>query len=172
MAELLAHHEPDFDARSAALLERDVRTELRRQIGRLERRLAELWATARPKQGIEWRVGALGGPRVLETAELERVRDALAVRVREAQVEIARRADVQNQNRSLLERMISEPGRFRWLRIANDDLGEQGCLHWHSRPRLGILGMLMGWWRVKLSSGCPLAEGRGPGRPRTNPLRP
>jgi hypothetical protein len=24
------------------------------------------------------------------------------------------------------------------------------------RPRLGLIGMLMGWWQVKLSSGCPL----------------
>jgi hypothetical protein len=29
------------------------------------------------------------------------------------------------------------------------------------RPRLGLIGMLMGWWQVKLSSGCPLAGGRG-----------
>jgi hypothetical protein len=26
------------------------------------------------------------------------------------------------------------------------------------RPRLGLIGMLMGWWQVKLSSGCPLAS--------------
>ena len=25
-------------------------------------------------------------------------------------------------------------------------------------PRLGLIGMLMGWWQVKLSSGCPLAS--------------
>jgi hypothetical protein len=25
------------------------------------------------------------------------------------------------------------------------------------RPRLGLIGMLAGWWHVKLSSGCPLA---------------
>jgi len=26
--------------------------------------------------------------------------------------------------------------------------------------------MLMGWWQVKLSSGCPLATGRGPAAAR------
>ncbi len=26
-------------------------------------------------------------------------------------------------------------------------------------PRWGIIGMFLGWWRVKLSSGCPLATG-------------
>src|SRR5215213_2248704 len=30
------------------------------------------------------------------------------------------------------------------------------------RPRYGLLGMLMNWWRVRISSGCPLARGRGP----------
>jgi hypothetical protein len=25
------------------------------------------------------------------------------------------------------------------------------------RPRLGLIGMLCGWWQVKLSSGCPLS---------------
>ena len=38
------------------------------------------------------------------------------------------------------------------------DLGEPGCGVWQVRPRLGIIGMLMGWWQVKLSSGCPLAR--------------
>ena len=41
------------------------------------------------------------------------------------------------------------------------DLGEPGCGAWEVRPRLGLIGMLMGWWQVKLSSGCPLAGGRG-----------
>jgi hypothetical protein len=44
------------------------------------------------------------------------------------------------------------------VRVANRDLGESGCGVWHVRPRLGLIGMLMGWWQVKLSSGCPLAS--------------
>ena len=51
--------------------------------------------------------------------------------------------------------MIAAPQRFKWVRISNDDIGEPGCKHWHARPRFGLLGMLMGWWRVKISSGCP-----------------
>jgi hypothetical protein len=31
------------------------------------------------------------------------------------------------------------------------------CRTWHVRPRFGVIGMLAGWWHVKLSSGCPLA---------------
>jgi hypothetical protein len=53
--------------------------------------------------------------------------------------------------------MRLEPGRYRWVRVHAADLGEPGCQSWQVRPRLGLLGMLMGWWRVKHSSGCPLA---------------
>lgn len=139
-----------------------IRADLRQQIARLERRLGELWASAFPRRGINWNVGALGGPRVLGAAELERVRDALVVRVSEAQSELAQRAEIEERNRGLLESMIAEPERHRWLRIAGEDVGERGCKHWHARPRWGILGMFLGWWRVKLSSGCPLAVGRFP----------
>jgi hypothetical protein len=139
--------------------ERRARADLRAQIGRLEAELGELFASAFPRRGIDWRVGAVGGPRVLGTGELERVRDALAVRLRDARAELARRADVEEGNRLLLESMIAAPEEHRWVIVSNEDLGEQGCRHWHSRPRWGLLGMLLNWWRVRVSSGCPLAMG-------------
>ncbi len=144
------------------LTERRARQDLRRQIGLLEKRLGELFASAFPRQGMEWTVGAIGGPRVLGVAELERVRDALAARLRSAQAELGRRGEIEEHNRGLVEAMIAEPQRYRWVRVSNEDVGEPGCRHWHSRPRWGILGMLLGWWRVKLSSGCPLARGLRP----------
>ncbi len=139
-----------------------VRQDLRRQIASLERRLGELFASAFPRQGIDWHVGAVGGPRVLDSGDLERVRDALVVRLREAQTDLGRRADAEESNRALIESMIAEPERHRWVKVSNEDIGEGECRHWHARPRWGILGMFLGWWRVKLSSGCPLAEGGGP----------
>ena len=148
--------------RVGALTERRARQDLRGQIALLEKRLGELFASAFPRQGIEWTVGAVGGPRVLGVAELERVRDALAARLREAQAELGRRGEIEEQNRGVVEAMIAEPQRYRWVRVSNEDVGEPGCRHWHSRPRWGILGMLLGWWRVKLSSGCPLAKGCRP----------
>ena len=96
---------------------------------------------------------------------LERVRDALAARLREAQAELERRGWIEEQNRGLVEAMTAEPQRYPWVRVSNEDVGEPGCKHWHSRPRWGILGMLMGWWRVKLSSGCPLTKGCRPPHP-------
>jgi hypothetical protein len=147
------------------LTQRRAREDLRRQIARFEKRLGELFASAFPRQGMEWTVGAVGGPRVLGVADLERVRDALAVRLREAQAELERRGWVEEQNRGVVEAMAAEPQRYRWVRVSNEDVGEPGCKHWHSRPRWGILGMLMGWWRVKLSSGCPLTKGCRPPHP-------
>jgi hypothetical protein len=136
--------------------ERGARAELRRQIARLERELGELFASAFPRQGIEWSVAPGGGPRLLGIGELEQVRDELAARIAEVRGLLGDRAYVETRNREVLERMIADPANFKWVRISNVDVGEQGCRHWHSRPRWGPLGMLMGWWRVKLSSGCPL----------------
>jgi hypothetical protein len=136
-----------------------AREDLRRQIGALERELGELFASAFPRRGIGFGVAAAGGPRVLGIAELESVRDALATRLQEARAELAHRVDGEQRSREVLELMIADPDRYRWVRISNDDIGEPGCRHWHSRPRWGLVGMLLGWWRVRVSSGCPLAAG-------------
>lgn len=155
MPELLLNQAPPTAEVTTELDERSARGDLRRQIARLERELAELFAGSYPRSGIEWKVEGAGGPRVLGLADLELTRDRLADRVADARAEIGRRADVCAENRALLERMIADPEEYHWVRIANEDLGERECLHWHSRPRFGILGMFFGWWRVKLSSGCP-----------------
>jgi hypothetical protein len=52
--------------------------------------------------------------------------------------------------------MLREPERHKRVRLPLADLGEPGCGAYQVRPRLGIIGMLMGWWHIKLSSGCPL----------------
>lgn len=150
---------PDLPPISTEIDEHGLRDELRRQIARLERELGEVWSTAFPRRGVVSSVGAAGGPRVLGAADLERVRDGLVVRIREAQRELGKRADVEEKNRGLVERMIARPAEFKWVRISNEDVGERECRHWHARPRWGLVGMLLGWWRVKLSSGCPLAAG-------------
>jgi hypothetical protein len=135
-----------------------ARAELRRQIGRLEAELDGLFAEAFGRVEVDCSVAApSAGPRLLGLGELEAVRDALAVRAAEARRALAARAEVETRNRELLERMLERPQDFRWLRISRADVGEPGCGHWHSRPMLGPIGMLMGWWRVKVSSGCPLA---------------
>ncbi len=150
----------DRDARTALRLggdERLARVELRRQIGRLEAQLATLFADAFPRLRIDAGVAALAGePRTLGLGDLEAIRDSLADRIAEARIRLRERAELETRNRELLERMLDAPAEHRWLRISRADVGEPGCGTWHSRPRLGPLGMLMGWWRVKVSSGCPL----------------
>jgi hypothetical protein len=138
--------------------ERLARVELRRQIGRLEAELGSLVGEAFPRLSIDAGVGAVSSePRTLGLGELEAVRDSLATRIGEARLQLQERADLETRNRELLERMLSAPAEHKWLRVSRADVGEPGCGHWHSRPRLGPLGMLMGWWRVKVSSGCPLS---------------
>jgi hypothetical protein len=136
-----------------------ARTELRRQIGKLERELAGLIVEGLGRVDVPYRVDAAGPPRVLDLGELEEVRDALATRLTEAHRALADRAFVEEANRELLADMLLAPERYPWVRVSRADVGEPGCGHWHSRPVLGPLGMLMGWWRVKVSSGCP-TDGR------------
>jgi hypothetical protein len=135
-----------------------ARAELRRQVGRLERELASLFSEAFGRVELDHRVAAVAAePRVLDLGELERLRDELAERVADARVKLHERARVETRNRELVRQMIAAPQNFKWVQVSRADVGEPGCGHWHSRPRLGPIGMLMGWWRVKVSSGCPLA---------------
>jgi hypothetical protein len=132
-----------------------ARRSLRGQIAKLERELAAVFANAYPRRGLDWRVTAPGGPRVLGVGDLEEVRDRLAARLEDTRRTLRDRGYVERKNLERIEEMLEQPARFKWVRISNADIGEPGCKYWHSRPRLGLIGMLMGWWRVKISSGCP-----------------
>ncbi len=126
--------------------EAPARRALRAQIARLERELAALAVHASPRDRIAWSIGGEGGPRLLGIGELERVRDDLAERLHEVRETLAARAEEQARKRELLERMLRDPGRHRFVRVSAADVGEPGCGVWHVRPRLGLIGMLMGWW--------------------------
>jgi hypothetical protein len=141
--------------------ERAARRTLREQIARLERELAGAFVTAFPMGGLPQPAAAAGHARLLDLGELEVVRDELAERLREARLTIARRADEQAEKRVILERMLLRPADYKFARISCQELGEPGCGVWQVRPRMGLIGMLMGWWQVKLSSGCPLPGGHG-----------
>jgi AcrR family transcriptional regulator len=132
-----------------------ARRSLREQIAKLERELAALFADAYPRRGIEWQVTSPGVPRVLDVGDLEALRDELATRVEDARRSLRERRKAETDNREKIEVLMSDPASFKWQRISNEDIGEPGCKYWHSTPRLGLVGMLMGWWRVKISSGCP-----------------
>ena len=149
--------------RAPAVDEHAARRSLRAQIARLERELSDVVVAAFPHVALEPCDDSSQGPRLLGLGELERVRDDLAERVRRARAAVLRRAELEAESRRLLEEMLREPRRHKWVRLPAADLGERGCGAYQVRPRLGLIGMLMGWWHVKLSSGCPLA-GRHPRR--------
>jgi hypothetical protein len=163
-----------------AAAERAARESLRAQVAKLERELSGLVARGFPHISLTGAGGssspegvgmdmsmALGaGPRLLSLAELERARDRLVVCLRRTQEQAQERAELELRSRDLLERMRLEPGRYKFVRLRVTDLGEQGCGVWEVRPRLGLIGMLAGWWQLKLSSGCPLP------RPRAHGARP
>jgi hypothetical protein len=139
-----------------------ARQTLRQQIGKLERELAAVVYDAFPRTGVARTASAAGGPRLLGLGELERIRDELAEKLTQARLALDEHLAAEEEQRQLLERMRLDPKRYKFVRVRCRDVGEGGCGEWQVRPRLGPIGMLMGWWEVKLSSGCPLAKGLRP----------
>src|SRR4051812_5913008 len=114
-----------------------ARRDLRDQVARLERALQDTLVSAFPRTGLSVSLAArrTAGPRVLSLGELEDLRDRLSAKLAESRAELAERAEIEEHNRRLLERMLLEPGKHRFVRIANADLGEGGCGVWQVRPR-------------------------------------
>jgi hypothetical protein len=149
-----------------------ARRSLRAQVARLERELAEVVVDGFPHiapsahtdtDAIGGRMSA-GGACLLDLGGLERARDELAGRLQLARRASAERAELETRARELLKRMKREPNSYKFVRLPVRDLGEHGCGVWEVRPRMGLIGMLAGWWQVKLSSGCPLPRDRAPAR--------
>jgi DNA-binding transcriptional regulator YhcF (GntR family) len=137
--------------------ERLGRRELRRQIARLEAQLASYPADSR-KPGEPTHPLLRPKGHVAGMAELEAIRDELMERLQRAREAAERRGERQRRARSRVEEMVSDPAAHKWETVSKRDLGEPGCASWEVQPRWGPVGALMNWWRVKVSSGCPLAR--------------
>ena len=138
--------------------ERAARRTLLDQVRRLEEESVGLFCSAWPRRGLDLPPGRTPlreGPRLLSLGELEELRDDLVEQVRRGRVALDERGLAEEHNRRLIERMLLDPESHRWVHVSSEDIGEPGCTHWHVRPRYGLLGMLMRWWRVVISSGCP-----------------
>jgi hypothetical protein len=157
--ELLNRPTVVFEPLVAPADERAARRTLLDQVAHLENELAQVFCAAWPRTNMAPPLvaGRGGGPRLLSLAELEELRDDLAGRVADARHALSDRTWVEDQNRRLIEQMMLAPEQYKWLRVSAEDIGESGCRHWHVRPRFSFIGMFMGWWRVVVSSGCPLA---------------
>jgi hypothetical protein len=139
----------------AATQERAARRTLRAQIARLEREISALVIGSYPRVEPGAPVPSFAGPRMLSLGDLERVRDALAARLTRLEAVSAAQAERQAVAAEELEQMLADPPAHKWERIRNADLGRPGCTTYHVRPKAGLLGMLMGWWQVVVSGGCP-----------------
>jgi len=139
----------------SATSERAARATLRAQIARLEREVSAVLIASYPRLDARPPIPSFAGPRLLSLGELERVRDALATRV----AALGADAEAQQARQEIagreLEAMLVDPPAHKWKRLTNADLGRPGCDTYHVRPRAGLLGMLMCWWVVKISGGCP-----------------
>ena len=146
--------------------ERAARRDLRDQIARLERELARTLAAAFPRREPA-RSGrsasAQAGPRLLDA----RATRAHPRRVRRPRADPARAGT----GPSCCAQMRRAPERHRSEIVTSAELGEPGCNVWQVRPWLGPIGMLMGWWRVAASWGCPLAGALRRPVAQASPLR-
>jgi hypothetical protein len=140
--------------------DRAARATLRRQVARLERELAaltfDLWDAGRTARPLPDAAPArLRAGRVLGIGELEAVRDGLLEQIDATRATLRQRSDTQSQARARLDAMLADPAGHRFHIVPREDLGEPACGAYRVVPRLGLLGMLFGWWCIKLSSGCP-----------------
>jgi len=139
----------------SATSERAARATLRAQIARLEREVSAVVIATFPRLDAGPPIPSFAGPRLLTLGELERIRDGLAARLAGLHAAAEEQAAGQAVALRELEQMLADPPAHRWERISNADLGRPGCTTYHVRPKAGLLGMLMGWWRVVVSGGCP-----------------
>jgi DNA-binding transcriptional regulator YhcF (GntR family) len=145
--------ELDLDDSWLEAPEAAARRELRRQIGKLEAELAAYFVDLEP---LGKAPGRPAEPRIAGVAELSQTRDALLGQLAEARAVASRRSRRERRAREVRDAIVADPGAHRWEVVSAAETGEDGCVTWQVAPRMGPLGALMNWWRIKVSGGCPL----------------
>lgn len=134
--------------------ELSARRSLRSQITYLQADLSDLICQAFPEK-LDLTPLAGRGARLLSLGELETVRDQLLAQSASARQQLRRIQQSQAEAEEQLQLMLLDPQAFRGQVVTLRSLGKPGCGAYRSLPRLGVIGRMMGWWQVKLSSGCP-----------------
>jgi hypothetical protein len=148
---------------------RAARRSLLGQIARLERQLVEQRCSKWPRPTPDLTLSSSdptpvspeaartgrGGAQLLGIGELEALRDDLVATLSAERQALAARTCAEEESRRLREELLLDPAAYAGARVRNADVGEGGCGEVRSEPAGGVLGMLMGWWRVVVSSGCP-----------------
>jgi hypothetical protein len=106
---------------------------------------------------------------MLSLGALELVRDDLVKTLSAERSALAERTLAEEESRRLREELLMDPAAHPGARVSNAEVGETGCGAVRSEPAGGLLGMLMGWWRVVVSSGCPLPARHALAHPATPP---
>jgi hypothetical protein len=135
---------------------------LRGQIARLERDLVEQRCSTWPRPAPDLAPASFdsapvapGDARLLAIGELEALRDHLIATLSAERRAFASRTRAEAQSRRLREELMLDPAAYAGACVRNADVGEGGCGAVRSAPAGGVLGLLKGWWRVVVSSGCP-----------------
>ncbi len=129
-----------------------ARRELRRQIGKLEAELAAYPPRAPPPPPSPCDRPNRGSPTSRSSPQrATRSLDELAA----ARTEAVRRGRRERRAREVRDAIVADPAAHRWEVVSAAETGEDGCVTWQVAPRMGPLGALMNWWRVKVSGGCP-----------------
>ena len=141
---------------------RAARRALRGQVARLEALLAAYPQEATEAGIAEAAPEPLAGPtaRIADLGELEAVRDQLFDRLKRVRAVVEQRGREEGAARQRLSHMVDDPEAHKWETVSNQEMGEGGCTTYQVQPAWGPVGALMNWWRVKVSSGCPLAGPR------------
>jgi len=129
-----------------------ARRELRRQIARLEAELAA-YPETRPEEATHPLLRPKG--HLPSFDELSSARDELIERLRHAREAAGQKGEREARAHARREQMLGNPKAHRWERVGSEECGDPGCGELRAVPRFGPLGAVAGWWRVKLSSGCP-----------------
>jgi DNA-binding transcriptional regulator YhcF (GntR family) len=145
--------ELDLDDSWLEVDEGAARRELRRQIGRVEAELASYSREIEPPSTPP--LLNPNEPRVAGVAELSQTRDALLTQLAEARAAAIGRSRRERRAREVRDAMVADPAGHRWEVVSASETGEPGCTTWRVGPRMGPLGALMSWWRIKVSGGCP-----------------
>jgi DNA-binding transcriptional regulator YhcF (GntR family) len=134
-----------------------LRRELRSQIARIESELSAYTRYEQPTVAPRLVESARPVGRMTSVEELVQIRDGLIDRLSRHRGEADRRGARQEQNRARVEEMFNDPEAHKWEIVTSEQLGDPSCKHWRVVPRFGPFGAIAGWWRVKVSSGCPLS---------------
>jgi hypothetical protein len=140
--------------------EQGARRALLDQIASLERELVEQRCSTWPRPIAEGgpalpQGAAPSRPRLLSLGALELLRDELVDTLSAERKALAERTLAEEGRRRLREEVILDPSAHPGVRVTNAEVGEGGCGAVRSEPAGGLLALLMGWWRVVVSSGCP-----------------